>query len=183
MAETVSAAKSWWLTGVVDIERCQPADIEALAAFLQKVDLTQSGLGAPRVRLWIERDEGGNDDDHGQRGNRDDRGAVVASTGYEISANGQHALIRSVAVTPSLRSCGRGSRLARFALDRAAMEGATMAGLFSRRSGPFWQNLGFKPASLEELAEALADTHQVRLFEQTGQLHREVAWSRALVGA
>lgn len=62
------------------------------------------------------------------------------------SADGRHALIRSVAVHPSKRSLGRGSELARFALARASEEGATHAWLFSR----------------------------------TGQLDREIAWSRPI---
>jgi N-acetylglutamate synthase-like GNAT family acetyltransferase len=156
------------LLGGVDLERCRAADVEALIAFLSGVDLTLSGVEAPSVRLWFERNE---------------RGEVVGSTGYEISADGQHALIRSVAVHPAQRSRGRGRELAGFALDRAAAEGATTAWLFSRRSGGFWQGLGFEPADRDELAEALAGTHQVRLFEQTGQLGREVAWSRPLVRA
>jgi N-acetylglutamate synthase-like GNAT family acetyltransferase len=122
-------------------------------------------LDSSTVRLWLERDE---------------QGGIVGSTGYEISADSRHALIRSVAVSPVRRSRGRGSVLARFALDRAADEGATMAWLFSRRSGAFWQGLGFVPADRSKLAIALADTHQVRLFRQTGQLDREVAWSRPL---
>jgi len=52
--------------------------------------------------------------------------------------------------------------------------------LFSRRSGPFWQKLGFEPADLTSIADALGSTHQVTLFRQTGQLEREVAWSRAI---
>ncbi|GAA1516836.1 N-acetylglutamate synthase-like GNAT family acetyltransferase [Agromyces terreus] len=149
----------------MDLERCQPTDVEALTAFLREVDLTLSGLDASGVRLWVERDEAG---------------AVVGSTGYEISSDGQHALIRSVAVSPTQRSRGRGSALASFALDRAAEEGARRAWLFSRRSGPFWQSLGFESADRDELAEALADTHQVRLFQESGQLGREVAWSRPI---
>ncbi len=154
-----------WLTGEVPLEECRAGDVEALTAFLREVDLTLSGLDAPSVRLWLERDE---------------RGAIVGSTGYEISADGRHALIRSVAVRPSLRSRGSGTALARFALDRAAGEGASTAWLFSRRSGPFWQGLGFVSADRDELASALADTHQVQLFQRTGQLDREVAWSRSL---
>lgn len=154
-----------WLTCGVNIERCLVADVEALTAFLREVDLTLSGLDAPTVRLWIE---------------RDDSGAIVGSTGYEISGDGHHALIRSVAVSPTKRSRGRGSVLANFALQRAAEEGARRAWLFSRRSGPFWQSLGFECADRDELALALADSHQVRLFQQTGQLGHEVAWSRAL---
>lgn len=149
----------------MDLEHCGPADLEELSAFLREVDLTLSGLDARGVRLWIERDE---------------HGAIIGSAGYEISADGRHALIRSVAVGPMRRERGRGTALARFSLDRAAEEGASTAWLFSRRSGPFWQGLGFAPADREELAAALAGTHQVRLFRQTGQLDREVAWSRAL---
>ncbi|MGV8882650.1 MAG: GNAT family N-acetyltransferase [Rhodoglobus sp.] len=152
----------------MDLELCRVDDVEALTRFLREADLTVSGLDAPSVRLWIERDESG---------------AIVGSTGYEISSDGHHALIRSVAVDPSQRSHGRGSALASFALERAAEEGAIMAWLFSRRSGPFWQSLGFESAGRDELARALADTHQVRLFQQTGQLGREVAWSRPLVSA
>jgi N-acetylglutamate synthase-like GNAT family acetyltransferase len=140
-------------------------DVDALAAFLREVDLTTSGLDAPGVRIWIDRDE---------------IGAIIGSTGYEIGADGRHALIRSVAVSPTHRSRGRGRDLALFALGRAAEEGATRAWLFSRRSGPFWQGLGFTPADRDELAEALGETQQVRLFRRTGQLGREVAWSRPL---
>lgn len=147
------------------LEPCRLQHVPALTAFLSEVDLTLSGLDVPSVRLWIERVE---------------LGAIVGSTGYEVSGDGQHALIRSVAVSPLNRSRGRGGELAHFALERAASEGATTAWLFSRRSGPFWQGLGFEPANRDELATALADTHQVRLFQQTGQLAREVAWSRPL---
>ncbi|UQN29214.1 GNAT family N-acetyltransferase [Brachybacterium kimchii] len=149
----------------MDLHPRTAADAPALTTFLREVDLTLSGLDAPTVRLWTQRDE---------------QGAIVASTGFEISADGRHALIRSVAVSPTHRSRGRGTALARFALERAAQEGARTAWLFSRRSGPFWQSLGFAPAHREDLAEALAQTHQVRLFRETGQLEREVAWSRPL---
>ena len=40
--------------------------------------------------------------------------------------------------------------------------------------------LGFTRAGREELAQALPHAHQVRLFVQTGQRQREVAWSRTL---
>lgn len=147
------------------LRRVRAADVAALRSFLKDVDLTLSGLDAASVRLWVDVDESG---------------AVVGSTGYELSDDRTHALIRSVAVSPVARSAGRGSALARFAFERAAEEGATTAWLFSRRSGPFWQGLGFEPASTDDLATALASTHQVQLFAETGQLHREVAWRRPL---
>ncbi|WP_327437450.1 MULTISPECIES: GNAT family N-acetyltransferase [unclassified Rathayibacter] len=142
-----------------------PADIHSLRAFLTEADLTLAGLDDPAVRLWTDR---GAD------------GAIVGSTGFELSADGAHALIRSVAVAGGRREAGTGSRLATHALEAAAASGATRAWLFSRRSGPFWQKLGFEAADREALAAALPDAHQVRLFRATGQLDREVAWSRGL---
>ncbi|PPF26256.1 MULTISPECIES: GNAT family N-acetyltransferase [unclassified Rathayibacter] len=142
-----------------------PAEVASLRDFLAESDLTLSGLDAPNVRLWIE---------------RDDDGTVVGSTGFELSEDGGHALIRSVAVIPGRRQSGTGTRLATHALTQAAAEGARHAWLFSRRSGPFWQRLGFTPADRDDLATLLATTHQVQLFQKTGQLDREVAWSRPL---
>ncbi len=140
-----------------------PPDVPALLAFLRRADLTLSGLGAPSVRLWLMRDS---------------RGAAYGSTGYELSADGQHALVRSVAVDPSRRRGGLGLQLARFALTRAADDGAGQAWLFSRRSGSFWRRLGFQAADRDNLAQVLASTYQVQLFQSTGQLQQEVASSR-----
>lgn len=120
------------------LERCGATDVEALTAFLYDVDLTVSGLDAPSVRLWIERDKSG---------------GIAGSTGYEISTDGRHALIRSVAVVPAQRSHGRGTALARFALERAREAGVTRAWLFSRRSGPFWQSLGLSRLIVTSLRE------------------------------
>ncbi|WP_082475184.1 GNAT family N-acetyltransferase [Frigoribacterium sp. Leaf263] len=142
-----------------------PADVDDLRAFLVEADLTLAGLDDPAVRLWIERDAAG---------------TIVGSTGFELSVDGAHALLRSVAVARSQRTAGAGTRLAGHALNAATSAGATRAWLFSRRSGPFWQRLGFSPADRDTLAAALADTHQLRLFAATGQLAREVAWSRPL---
>lgn len=145
---------------------CGPSAVDELTAFLREVDLTLSGLDQPGVRLWIERDTDGR---------------IVGSTGYELSADGRAALVRSVAVHPRQRAAGRGTALARFALAQAAAEGARTAWLFSRRSGGFWQTLGFLPADRDELAALFADAHQVRLFQETGRMSIEVAWSMPLV--
>lgn len=140
-------------------------DINELALFLRDADLTLSGLDSPGVSLWVDRDAGG---------------AVIGSTGFELSHDHRHALVRSVAVHPSERRAGYGTTLARFALHQAASAGATKAWLFSRRSGPFWQKLGFERTETHALASALANAHQVQLFVESGQLDREVAWSRLL---
>jgi N-acetylglutamate synthase-like GNAT family acetyltransferase len=143
--------------------RATPADAFAVKEFLQSVDLTTSGLEAGEVFLWIDLDPDGR---------------IVACTGFEL--DGEDALIRSVAVSPSLRGAGRGSELALFALDQAAAVGATRAWLMSRRSGPFWQKLGFATADIHQLAAALFTTAQVRAFAETGQLDYEIAWTRPL---
>lgn len=147
------------------MEWSTPGDVGQLRQFLHDADLTVSGLEAGSARLWV---------------TRDGYGAIIGSAGYELSGDARQALIRSVAVAPSSRSAGLGSRLARFALWQAAEAGAESAWLFSRRSGPFWQRLGFAAASRDELAEALAETHQVQQFARTGQLDQEQAWHRRL---
>jgi N-acetylglutamate synthase-like GNAT family acetyltransferase len=151
--------------GLMGFERVSGVDVDELRGFLHEVDLTLAGLGEPAVRLWIE---------------RGDSGEIIGSTGFELSADREHALIRSVAVAPERRTAGAGSRLARYAMEQARTAGAARAWLFSRRSGPFWQKLGFTGADRNELAAALPEAHQVRLFVESGQLEREVAWSQAL---
>ncbi len=143
-----------------------PADVPDLLRFLTRADLTGSGLRDPAVRLWLLRDA---------------TGQVQGSAGYELSEDGRQALIRSVAVDASRRGEGLGLRLAGFTLERAAEEGARRAWLFSRHRGPFWRRLGFEPVDRDALARVLAGTHQVRLFQQTGHMHEEVAWRRSLV--
>ncbi|MDC7121414.1 GNAT family N-acetyltransferase [Cellulomonas fimi] len=149
------------------LSRVGPSEVSQLRDFLTEADLTMAGLDEPTVHLWVDRDPDG---------------AIVGSTGFELSADGRHALIRSVAVAPGRRGSGDGSRLARHALARAAASGADRAWLFSRRSGPFWEKLGFRPADREALAASLPDAHQVRLFVRSGRLDDEVAWSRPLRG-
>ncbi|SKC46584.1 Acetyltransferase (GNAT) family protein [Krasilnikoviella flava] len=141
-------------------------EIPDLTDFLCGADLTVAGLDAPAVRLWARRDGAG----------------IAASAGIELSADGRHALIRSTAVRPDLRGRGAGLAAATFAVDRARDAGASTAWLFSRRSGPFWERLGFARSTTGALAAALPDAQQVRLFRRTGQLDGEVAWSLALRG-
>nr|WP_315265897.1 GNAT family N-acetyltransferase [Microbacterium lemovicicum] len=140
-------------------------DLPELRAFLGEADLTIAGLDSTAVRVWLERDHDGK---------------IVGSTGYEASADGADVLIRSVAVSSARRTAGAGTRLATCALEEAISSGATRAWLFSRRSGAFWEKLGFGLADRNELAAVLSGTQQVRLFTETGQLEREVAWMRDL---
>lgn len=147
----------------------QPAasrEIDEITGFLRDCDLTVSGLDAPSTRLWTLREPAA--------------GKMIALTGFELSSDGADALIRSVAVHPEHRGHRLGHRLAQFAVDEARCAGASRAWLFSRRSGGFWQKLGFTSTDVQDLASALESTHQVKLFTQTGQLLNEVAWTRPL---
>jgi N-acetylglutamate synthase-like GNAT family acetyltransferase len=153
------------LDRVIRPEPVLPSGTAALREFLAEADLTTSGLDAPGARYWIVRDE---------------RGEISGSTGFELSPTASDALIRSVAVASGARAAGLGTELARYAIDSAHAAGAGRAWLFSRRSGPFWQKLGFERVPTESLAEALGETAQVALFTQTGQLAREVGWMRTL---
>ena len=141
----------------------ESADAFELTEFLRAADLTTSGIGETGVHLWVDLDTDGR---------------IIATTGFELE--GDNALLRGVAVAPSLRGRGRGTELAQFALDQARSAGATRAWLFSRRSGAFWKRLGFQPADAAELALALASTHQVRALDASHQLRYETAWSRSL---
>lgn len=143
----------------------QPSDLDEVQTFLDEADLTLSGLDSPALWLWIARDAAGR---------------IAGTTGFEIAESGKDVLIRSVAVAPDVRGTGFGLVLARFAMNAAAEAGATTSWLFSRRSGAFWQRLGFERGDRDELALRLAGTHQVQLFRETGQLEKEVAWMRSL---
>jgi N-acetylglutamate synthase-like GNAT family acetyltransferase len=138
-------------------------DAFELTEFLRSVDLTASGVGEPDVQLWVDLDVDGR---------------IVGSTGFEL--RGENVLLRGLAVHPSLRGAGRGTDLARFALDQAGSLGARRAWVLSRRWAPFWANFGFEPADTTELATVLADTHQVRALTESRLLRYETAWSRPL---
>ena len=138
-------------------------DAFELTEFLRSVDLTASGVGGPDIHLWVDLDADGR---------------IVGSTGFEV--RGQDALVRCLAVHPSLRGAGRGTELARFAIEQAESLGARRAWVLSRRWAPFWAAFGFEPASTGDLASALADTHQVRALTESRLLRYETAWSRPL---
>lgn len=143
------------------MRRVTAADLPLVERFLVDADLTVAGLAT--TTLWVDEDA---------------TGAIASTTGFELV--GQHALIRSVAVRPDLRGSGLGLRNAAFAIVEAQLAGARTAWLFSRRSGPFWQKLGFWRAPTDELVDALGETAQVQLFLETGQIAGEVAWRRLL---
>ena len=138
-------------------------DAFEVTEFLRAAELSVDGIGQPEVHLWVDLDSDGR---------------IVGSTGFEL--DGQDALLRGIAVHSSLAETGRRTELARFALDRATSIGATRAWLLGRRAGSLWQDLGFEPAHIADLEEALASTHPVRSLAASSQLAYQTAWSRPL---
>lgn len=62
----------------MELQRCRtPIELAELEKFLRSVDLTVTGLSDASVHAWVE---------------RDGDGAVVGSTGWEVSGDGCHAL-------------------------------------------------------------------------------------------
>jgi N-acetylglutamate synthase-like GNAT family acetyltransferase len=138
-----------------------PVDTDSIRACLLACDLTLAGVGSAELHLSVLETRAGQ---------------TVGVTGYESA--GPHALIRSVAVAPSLRGNGLGVMLAEVAFEQAAAAGAEQLWLFSRRGGAFWQRLGFRLTPTDGLVAALPHTWQVSDFAESGQLAREIAWTR-----
>ncbi len=111
--------------------------------------------------------------------------SMVGATGYGSRTAASGGTDRRTPWPPrtTAQPARRRPDSARHALAEAAAAGAGRAWLFSRRSGPFWRGLGFQEADRDALAAALPDARQVVAFRATGQLAREVAWSRSLGAA
>jgi N-acetylglutamate synthase-like GNAT family acetyltransferase len=139
--------------------RAGAGDAFEIGQFLRSAGLTTSGLDDPDVVFWIDLDADG---------------GITATVGLELGDS--DALIRSLAVQRTIRHNGRGTELARYAIAEATRLGARRAWAMSRRSGPFWQALGFETTDIHQLTAALLHTTQVRDFALSGQLDIEVAW-------
>lgn len=140
-----------------------PADVSSVLACLRACDLTLAGVGADDVRLSVLEDRAGR---------------IVGVTAFEVG--GADALVRSVAVAPTLRGHGLGRLLAEAAFQGAAsVPGVERLWLLASRNGSFWQRLGFRLVPTADLAAALPHTWQVTALVESGQIEREIAWTRA----
>ncbi|CAM5294250.1 GNAT family N-acetyltransferase [Streptomyces aurantiogriseus] len=137
-------------------------DGDELTAFLAGQGLSSHGVLATGTRYWI---------------TRDTNGPAVA---LGLEGQGDHLLLRSVAVRPDLRGCGAARRLVEHVLADASARGACTAYLFSTGAGAFWTRLGFRPVPVAEAAAALPEAPQVHHYRATGALADEAAWRRDL---
>ena len=78
------------------------------------------------------------------------------------------------------RNAGLGLQLVNMAIAYAKDRNCKSAFLFSTRSGKYWQKLGFKKISTDELVMALPEAPQVLRFISIGKLATETAWKKDL---
>lgn len=90
------------------------------------------------------------------------------------------SLLRSAAVMPAYQGMGNGIALAQTAIQCARDRGDRSVYLFSSKTGRYWEQFGFIPVSVWELAEALPSTPQVRSGIERGWLSDEIAWVLSL---
>lgn len=78
-----------------------------------------------------------------------DTGAeIVGCAGLEVYS--RSAVLRSVAVTPTMRGRRLGRRLVEAALDEARRQQVRTVYLFTVHAAPFFARLGFAPCSMED---------------------------------
>ena len=79
---------------------------------------------------------------------------LYAGTGYAVETEAGEYYLDSIGVDPSMRSHGIGSRLFKAAIDRAAKEGFTRAGLIVDVDKPkaeaLYIRLGFKTVGMKD---------------------------------
>jgi N-acetylglutamate synthase-like GNAT family acetyltransferase len=108
-------------------------------------------------------------------------GALVAGVGAEFE--GDSALLRSLVVAPALRGGGLGTALVDAVADEARKRGCAWLYCFATGSGKFFGRIGFRETTPDELAAALPNAPQVRLYRRLKWLETEQAFRRDLGAA
>jgi amino-acid N-acetyltransferase len=126
------------------IRRAGPADMDAVRDLI-----VSEGMPAVELERWLENfwviDSGD---------------AVAGCAGVEIY--GEAAVLRSVAVAPSLRGAGWGVRLVRRCLDFARELGAKRCYLFTMTAADFFPRFGFQACSLDDFEPTVRESWQHR---------------------
>ncbi len=145
------------------IREASLADISKLQTVLIQAQLSDDDILADRTRYWLAENVDGQ---------------PVGIVGLELGE--ADVLLRSAAVSPSLRGQGLGTSLVQGALDAAA--GYRHVYLFSTGAGAYWRRLGWLRVPVSELVAALPHAPQVVRYEMLGWLPTEVAWRYDLDG-
>ncbi len=103
---------------------------------------------------------------------------MAACTGMEFGEDA--VLLRSLAVYEAYQGERLALRLIENALDEAKAEGYHHVYCFSTRAADYFQRVGFRPVTVDELVEALPNVPQVLRFAKIGKLAGERAFYKVL---
>jgi N-acetylglutamate synthase-like GNAT family acetyltransferase len=91
----------------------------------------------------------------------DIQGKLYGTVGYEDFED--HALIRSLAVAPSMQFLGLGTRLLQFVMDHLTDNFYQYVFAVTEMAGEFFTKLGFRQVSEDELPETVRRTYLVSM--------------------
>jgi amino-acid N-acetyltransferase len=128
----------------VAIEAAGIRDRDAILALLDRVRLPQDGLAEHLAHAFVARQNG----------------TVVGSAVLEIYADG--ALLRSVAVDPSLQGSGLGADLTNTAIARAGELGVPALYLLTTTAERFFPRFGFSPITRDDVPAGVRDSVEFR---------------------
>jgi len=131
------------MTEAVTIRSAEAADYARITRLLTGAALPLDGLNGHDNFLVLCRD-----------------GQMIGCAALE--RYGRYALLRSVALEPAERRHGLGRRLVQEALRQARRDGVSEVILLTTTAAPFFERLGFRPISREEVPQRVRASAEFR---------------------
>ncbi|MEK7248696.1 MAG: GNAT family N-acetyltransferase [Chloroflexota bacterium] len=128
----------------IELRKARPDEIEAVRALIVAGQMPVIKLERWIEEFWV----------------LDDDGELVGCAGVE--SHGPAAVLRSVAITPSLRGTGQGVRLVQHCLDYARENGAKRCYLFTMTAENFFTKFGFERCTLDDFEPTVRKSWQYR---------------------
>jgi amino-acid N-acetyltransferase len=127
-----------------ELRKARPDEIEEVRALIVSESMPVIELERWIEEFWV----------------LDNGGELVGCAGVETY--GEAAVLRSVAVAPSLRGTGEGIRLVQHCLDYARQLGAKRCYLFTMTAQNFFPKFGFEVCTLDDFEPAVREAWQYR---------------------
>lgn len=121
----------------VTIRAAKPEELDTVVKLLHATGLPDDGLAAHIENVLV----------------AENTPEIVGSAGLELYGN--LALLRSIAVRPSMQGCGLGQRLTRAALDTARQHGVERVFLLTDTAREFFSRFGFETISRDNVPSAV----------------------------
>jgi N-acetylglutamate synthase-like GNAT family acetyltransferase len=147
--------------GSIEIRTAGPGDKEVVEAVIRSCDLSVDGILAPGTLYLV----------------GCVNAEIIGAIGLE-GYGGPACLLRSLAVLPDYRRRGIGAELMNAAHDAARSAGASVIYLFSTGAGAYYQQIGYREVSVDDVVGHLPDVPQVRHYKRNDWLSTEIAWRR-----